>query len=596
MFLVAVSDRSRIASASLLSSSVAQSDAQRVMQCSWVCGDFEIDLASVGCDPIVDSSKVATDGSLGLTFGRKLEGGAEGLPASGPWLDLVIENAGEQIYLSRDPTGLKGAYFVRMPWGYLISDHVPALLQCEEVSRTIDIEALAETWFLDFCVAPRTIWADIRAVPAAHTAVLPLRGSAKPRYEQYYVPGRAAVGQPLASAEASETLRRVILDETARSIDVCADKTRVNLLSGGIDSSVVLAACHLLGAPPDYALCFRGEGDADESSLAAATAARLGVRLEVVDSAGSNILMDAEAIVETWAQPYAHGSVHAMQTMLSTIDASAALFTGDGGGEAFVGAPRSLPHGRWFIWPLTAMLHAAPASLQRAMYRRLATRSHHARALAFGLELWSAMTEAHRLLSTNPVTRWETAAVFQGDAAAWLNKASVARTLEALGEKTAYGGEALYARSLPFWWAPEGVYAKTWRLLDARGITGIGPLTAPAFFDTVKRIPAQSRGTRKQALRDAFADVLPKEVCEAPKRGLRPLNRELLKRQADDGIDRLRDTSSTAWNHLFNKDVLTDFWLAHRDGRVYRSNLLYKALIFRAWCDRWQPKLPENSV
>lgn len=131
---------------------------------------------------------------------------------------------------------------------------------------------------------------------------------------------------------------------------------------------------------------------------------------------------------------------------------------------------------------------------------------------------------------------------------------------------------------------------------DAVLMTGFAPLTATSYFDTVKRLPCQARGTRKQALRDAFADVLPSEVINAPKRGLRPLNRELLKSQADDGIARLRDDSNSAWNSLFNKDVLIDFWLAHRDGVVYRSNLLYKALIFRAWCDRWQPQLPEKSI
>ena len=172
------------------------------------------------------------------------------------------------------------------------------------------------------------------------------------------MPGHAAVGQPLASAEAPQALRRVVLDETARALDACGDAPRVNLLSGGIDSSVVLAACQALGAKPNHALSFKGVGDADESGLAALTASRLGMPLEFVDSAGCNILEDAAAIVETWGQPYAHGSVHAMQSMISAIGDGAAVFTGDGGGEAFVGVPQSLPLGRWFAWPLTAMMRA----------------------------------------------------------------------------------------------------------------------------------------------------------------------------------------------------------------------------------------------
>lgn len=117
------------------------------------------------------------------------------------------------------------------------------------------------------------------------------------------------------------------------------------------------------------------------------------------------------------------------------------------------------------------------------------------------------------------------------------------------------------------------------------------PLTSTEYFDMVKRILPDERGTKKLSLREAFSDVLPQEVLSAPKRGLRPLNRELLISSADDGIEWINSGGGNAWDMLFDRDVISDYWRAHRDGRVYRSNLLYKAIIFRAWCDTWDPVL-----
>ena len=69
------------------------------------------------------------------------------------------------------------------------------------------------------------------------------------------------------------------------------------------------------------------------------------------------------------------------------------------------------------------------------------------------------------------------------------------------------------------------------------GTLGFAPLTAPAFIESVKAVPMAERGTRKQALRDSFAAELPREILEAPGRGLSSLNRELLVGAWKDGID-----------------------------------------------------------
>jgi asparagine synthetase B (glutamine-hydrolysing) len=488
------------------------------------------------------------------------------------------------------------AFFVKVSQGYLVSDSVPVLLACNRASRGVDMQALNEYWFLDFCIPPKTIWRDIQAVPNGHTAELSLESGRKPVYEQNWVPGLTANGAELLSSDtAPAALRSAILEETQRVIDSTPNGF-VNLLSGGVDSSVVVAACHILGHKPRHAITFKGVGDSDESGLAAKTARHLGISLEILSAEANDLVADAHRVVGIWGQPYAHGSVHAMQELLKTVPAGCAVFTGDGGGEAFAGTPARLSPFRWVADPVFVAFNALPCRLRRNMYRTLSARPFAGRALAYMLELKGACNEGQWQLRSGPITQWETEAVMRPDKLMQLSKPRIEGQLYTLANRSALPGESLFARSLAFWWSSEGVYAKTWRLLDAEGLVGIGPLTGPRFYETVKRIPVMERGERKQALREAFADVLPSEVLTAPKRGLRPLNRELLAEQADAGIAWITDGASETWDALFDRETIKSFWLSHRDGKVFRSNLLYKAVIFRAWCDYWQPEFSEDLL
>lgn len=511
----------------------------------------------------------------------------------GPWIRVEVDGDAGRIRLTRDPAGLMAAFFAEIPHGYIISDSVPEILRHTSISRLVDIEALNEYWFLDYCIAPKTIWKAVRAVPNGHLAQLDLRPRSQPVYEQYWFPGRIAQeGPPVSAAQAPGVLREVVLRETQQAINA-APGGFVNLLSGGIDSSVVLAACHVLGRPPEQAITFKGVGEADESGLAAITARRLGVPLTIASADADDVVEDAFEVARVWGQPYAHGSVHAMQNMLRQAPAGRAVLTGDGGGEAFLGPLAQLPRGRWLAGRVFRLIQALPRTQRRALYSRLASRSFLVRGAAYALEKTAARNEAQMHLRDGPVTEWESEAIIAPEKHGYFSKPAIATRLTELASLSQLPGESLFAKNLAFCWAAEGVYAKTWRLLDASGRAGYGPLTGPRYYEEVKRIPIAERGTRKQALRDAFADVLPAEVLHAPKRGLRPLNRELLAAQADAGISWITDRGSETWERLFDSRTVASFWRSHRDGRVFRSNLLYKAVIFRAWSDLWKPILEE---
>lgn len=562
-------------------------DRKRLHQDLWELSGFRVEILGHKRPKFGKDEKNESYTDFRFYFGNKHDVGA--LKTGGPWIEFVLNAKEEYVEVKRDPAGLMTSFFAKTPGGYLISDSVPVLLESENISRTVDLEALNEYWYLDFCIPPKTIWTDIRAVPNAHTITLPLKSDSEPVCKQYWVPGRNAskYGQ-LTSEEAPTVLRNVILEETKRAID-SIDNEFVNLLSGGIDSSVILAACHILGRKPEHVITFKSIGDSDESVLAVNTAKHFGIPIQIVEADKSNLLNDVTKIIKIWGQPYAHGSVHALQKLIAHVPDGRALLTGDGGGEAFISSKGGLSKFRNLALMTLNGINRMPQKFLHSLYKNLAADSKTLRILGYGLELKAAQSDAERILRSGPITQWETESVFKENILNALSKKKIELQLQILAKKSELPEESVFSRSLLYWWSSEGVYAKTWRLLDYAGLIGLGPLTCPRYFDKVKQIPSDKRGKEKHQLRDSFADVLPSAVLEASKRGLRPLNRELIAKQADEGIDWITDGRSETWDQLFDGETIVEFWKAHQDGKVFRSNLIFKAMIFKAWCEEWKP-------
>ncbi|QQO52430.1 MAG: hypothetical protein N838_02555 [Thiohalocapsa sp. PB-PSB1] len=544
-------------------------------------------LALVCDESLRFNPRVYSQGDLELILGAQVRD-ATGL-ASGAWIQTQLVSAKDFIAVTRDPAGLMAAFFVKLPNGYLISDSVPLLLQFEQVSRAVDINALNEYWFTDYCFPPRTVWRDIRAVPNGHRAELSLRAADAPRYAQLYVPGSRSAGVYEKRWPRSTFLRRQVLEVTEACLAL-HEQPPMNLLSAGVDSSVVFAACNILGRKPELAITFKSAGDSDESELAGRTAAHFGVPLHVATGDDADLIAAARRIAEVWGQPYGHSSVTSMMDLLCAVPTNAVLYTGDGGGEAFGHAyHRPATPARQLGRVLELFGRKIPFGAIESLYYAFAMRNDFGRKVFYWKELSSWQTAAELVARKSPITETESALVWRPEFLRYFSKHLIGERISHFAQMTRIEGESVFTTSLLFWWGPEGVYAKTWRLLDQIGALGFAPLTAPAFIEAVKSIPMAERGMRKQALRDAFAAELPKQIVEAPARGLSTFNRELLVNAHAEGIEWLKSGRNGEWGEWFNFEGVEAMWNAHAQRKVYRTNLLFKVIVFSAWMELWKP-------
>src|SRR5262249_5029868 len=144
-----------------------------------------------------------------------------------------------RLLLARDRLGIKPLYVLRDEEKLLFGSEIKAIVAHPGVDRTIDVAALED--FLAYGMVPgqRSIFRKIEKISPAHVlAVRPGDWDRAPR--RYWQLSIEPDPQPSADEWAEAVCEK--LDEAVR-LHLIADVPVGAFLSGGIDSSVLVAAC-----------------------------------------------------------------------------------------------------------------------------------------------------------------------------------------------------------------------------------------------------------------------------------------------------------------------------------------------------------------
>ena len=96
-------------------------------------------------------------------YGEAFLSGLRGMFALALW-----DGRTRTLLAARDRAGEKPLYYTLTSSGLLLASEIKALLSRPEVNRTIDLEALDQFLTYEYIIAPRTIFAGIQKLPAAH--------------------------------------------------------------------------------------------------------------------------------------------------------------------------------------------------------------------------------------------------------------------------------------------------------------------------------------------------------------------------------------------------------------------------------------------
>ncbi|MCB2112940.1 MAG: asparagine synthase (glutamine-hydrolyzing) [Parvularculaceae bacterium] len=493
----------------------------------------------------------------------------------------------EKLRLVRDRFGEKPLYFATTNDGFLIfASETGAIRASGLVEMRLSAEAMRAYFHFGFTPDPLSIHENIFKLPPA--SVLTAERGCALRTEQYWRP-RFEIDY----GKTEEVARRELLDllDDAVSAQTICDTSLGAFLSGGVDSSAIVASLARRGSPVTTCTIGFENRSFDERREARLTASRYNTdhHEEAVDLDVDNLIDRAAAV---YGEPFADPSA------LATLKVCAAArrrvkvaLSGDGGDEIFAGYRR---------YPIFAAEERAragiPRSVRRAVFRPLgalypkldwAPRPLRFKTTfqALGEERAAAYSRAVSMALSYRVDRF-LAPEFE----------SQTRSAFCARFATSPNGEVPdhavnFARNADMqMWLPGRMLTKIDRASMAHGLEVRAPfldhrLAEWAFTLPPKYLLGPNGG--KRILKAAQASRLNAAILKSKKRGFAPPIADWLRR-TDGPLDRLKRSDEWRSSGLFNARYVGSMIRRHRAGAGDYSQELWTLIMFDAFlrCER----------
>ncbi|MBW2078630.1 MAG: asparagine synthase (glutamine-hydrolyzing), partial [Deltaproteobacteria bacterium] len=268
-----------------------------------------------------------------------------------------------EVILARDRIGIKPLYYSYGNGTLLFASELKGLMAFESFKRDIDPEAIPLFLHYQYIPAPRTIFKDTfklhpgrylifngRDLISKAFSGLPDMGGHPSPLKKYEVEERAE--------ELDEFLRTVVSDHLVSDVPLGA------LLSGGIDSSVVVAFMQKVSTSPvrTFTMGFKEKGY-NEAPWASKVAEHLGTDHTELYVTPKEALDVIPSLPEIYDEPFADSSAIPTYLVcrLARSEVKVAV-TGDGGDEQFSGYVRY-----WSTRAMAQGVQRIPGSVRKAI-------------------------------------------------------------------------------------------------------------------------------------------------------------------------------------------------------------------------------------
>jgi asparagine synthase (glutamine-hydrolysing) len=494
-----------------------------------------------------------------------------------------------RLLLARDRLGIKPLYLYRDDEKLLFGSELKAILAHPGVSRTVDEAAVEEYLAFGVVPGPRSIFQKIAKLPPAHTLLVGADSLDRPprRYWQLRV---EADPRP-SLAEWQEALRAKV--QEAVRMHLIADVPVGAFLSGGLDSSVVVASCDGATREPlqTFSIGFH-EAAFSELPYARQVAERYGTRhVEEIVTPHAVTLVDD--LTHFYDEPFADAS--AIPTYLVSRLARQSVkvvLSGDGGDEAFGGYTRyahDLKEASLRRWLPAWFRRAALGPLSRVWPKAdWLPRPLRAKTLLTNLSLEPGAAYANTLSVCRPPLRRQ---LLAANLVADLNghdPEQIVRAAYALAAPDdALGGMVAADVAMLL---PDDFLVKVDRASMAHGLEVRPPLLDHELLQLAARIPSAFKvrnGETKWIFKQTFQHLLPPGLVQRPKQGFEIPIDAWLRGPLRDMFEAAVLQPGGRINELVNPNIAGKIYRAHLAGTGRHGNLLWSLLILARWAERY---------
>lgn len=503
------------------------------------------------------------------------------------------------LHLVRDRLGKKPLYQGWCGSAFLFGSELKALRAHPAFAGELDPEALAAYLRFSYVPAPRSIYRRVGKVPpGCWLTVRPDRPGETPAPRRFWDPvevARAGQAAPLvlSDAEAAAELERLLGD--AVRLRMVADVPLGAFLSGGIDSSTVVALMRAQGRPAQTFTIGFTEREYDESRHAAAVARHLGCQHTELVVTPEEARAVIPLLPTLYDEPFADPSQLPtfLVSRLARRSVTVAL-SGDGADELFGGYNRYVLGTRaWSLLrrvprPLRAgggsLLRALPPALWDRLGRGLdAVLPAHRRGLVTGNRahkvgglLGAAGADAlyRRLVSTWPEPERLLASPAPPPAAE-----EVPRSLDP-------AHRMMLADLLTY--LPDDILAKVDRASMGTSLEARAPFLDHRVVEFAWRLPLTQKirgGTGKWLVRQVLARHVPDALTRRPKQGFALPVDAWLRGPLREWAEELLSEARLRREGLLEPGPIRAALRDHLAGTGNRQYELWTVLMFQAWLE-----------
>jgi asparagine synthase (glutamine-hydrolysing) len=246
-----------------------------------------------------------------------------------------------QLFLARDHVGVKPLYYTQNAQGFAFASELKTLLHTPGINKTLNPTAVADYLTYLWTPGPHTMLAHVHKLRPGHFILLRRGEEVMP--QKYYTPPTSNVYDTSKDSRALYDFFNVIVkDQSLADVPVGA------FLSGGVDSSAIVASMVAQNIPPKQAYCvsfhdssMAAEGFSDDVIYARQVAQHLGIKLTEVPASAKN-LERLPALVRTLEEPLADPAPLYVQDISAAAraDGLKVLLSGTGGDDVFAGYRR----------------------------------------------------------------------------------------------------------------------------------------------------------------------------------------------------------------------------------------------------------------
>jgi len=491
----------------------------------------------------------------------------------------------QTMFLARDHVGVKPMFYSLLPNGlFVFGSELKSIMTFPELSRELNPRAVEDFFAYGYVPEPKTIFNNAYKLSPGHCITLKVGDRAVQPQRWWDLAFRPAAPRPEAEVqeELIERLRETVRSQMESEVPLGA------FLSGGVDSSAVVAMMAGGGQPVTTTSIGFDDPDYDESEFANQVAQRYGTRhhAQIVDKDDYGLV---DTLAALYDEPFADSSAIPTYRVcqLARRHVTVAL-SGDGGDENFAGYRRYR-----FAMAEHSVRSRVPDAIRKPLFGTLGSIYPKA---DWAPRMFRAKTTFEALArdlvegyfhGVSRLTDRQRNQLFSDGFRQDLQGYRAIDVMREHAAKATTDDPLALIQYLDFkTWLPGDILTKVDRASMAHSLEVRVPLLDHTFCEYAATLPNDVKlrgGEGKYVLKKALEPHLPHDIMYRAKKGFSiPLAAWLrgpLRQAVRDGVlgQRLLDTG------IFNRAYLEQLVSQHESGSADHSVALWSLLMFEAF-------------